>query len=95
MGLYSSAILGKIIGVVLPAKIAASKDHSLLLGISMIPRAEIALVIMMSGLSMTGQEIPQEAYISVIIVSLCTCLVGPLWSHNILQRQQRSEQVNG
>lgn len=82
------AIAGKIIGVVLPAKFLRIEGKSLLLGVSMIPRAEIALVIMVAGVSMPGVNVSSTIYISVIFVSIVTCVMGPLWTNYILQRQE-------
>lgn len=84
--LLAIAIIGKIIGVWLPSRFGDVKSHYLLLGFSMTPRAEVALVVMMTGLSMEGINLSPVAFGSILIVSLGTCIIGPIVSKRLLDR---------
>jgi Na+:H+ antiporter len=87
------AFVGKYLGTFIPAMsrkiqfITAS-----LLGVCMIPRAEIALVVMEKGRSLGDWAVSEEVYSSMVVVALITCLlppfiIGPLISKSILTRE--------
>ncbi len=84
--LLSAAIVGKLVGVSLPAWPITSGHGALLLGLSMIPRAEIALVIMHQGREMGEWAVPPEAYAGMVVVSAGTCALAPLVLHPLLRR---------
>ena len=75
------AVVGKIIGCGLGAKIAGMKNkESLQVGIGMIPRMELALIIVSSAISnkiLTGQ-IAHQILVATIILTIVTTLLTPV-----------------
>lgn len=87
MVLLTVAVLGKVIGTGLPAVLTTDKGSALLLSISMIPRAEIAIVIMERGRQLGDWAVSPPIFTSMIIVSAITCIVSPLLLRPLLQKE--------
>ena len=87
MILLAVAILGKLIGTGLPAIVITDKMSALLLSISMIPRAEIAMVIMERGRQLGDWAVSPPIFTSMIIVSAITCTASPLLLRPLLQKK--------
>jgi Kef-type K+ transport system membrane component KefB len=85
------AVLGKIIGTGLPAIFTTDCSSALLLSISMVPRAEITMVIMDRGRQLGDWAVPPEVFSNLIVVSAITCIVSPLLLRPLLQRWQKIE----
>jgi hypothetical protein len=49
-----------------------------LIGASMVPRAEIYLVVTLHGLSLWAWATPQQLYSASVLAAICTCVIGPL-----------------
>ncbi len=71
------AVLGKVIGAGLPALLTTSGAGALAIGVSMVPRAEIAMVIGQQARDLGDWAMPAEVYSGIALVSLVTCLVSP------------------
>ena len=76
--LVLAAMIGKIIANGIPGMIAVGKKGGILLGISMVPRAEIAMIIMQRGLSSGDWAVPPSIFSAMVMVSAVTCLITPL-----------------
>ena len=81
--LLLAAVLGKFVGTTLPALLVTSTGGALLLGLSMLPRAEIALVVFDQGHRRAPELVGTELYSAGVLVALVTCvlvsvLLGPL-----------------
>jgi Kef-type K+ transport system membrane component KefB len=87
LALTAVAILTKIVGCGLPAKLQhMSTRDSLIVGTGMVPRGEVAMIVALIGL---GQGlISQEAYSAVILMSLLTTIIPPMVLRNLLFRRQ-------
>jgi len=84
--LLVAAILGKFIGAALPAYFTFGAMGAVCLGVSMIPRAEIALVVMQKALQ---QGIVSDAiFSSLVIVAAITTLMTPGILHQIFTRSR-------
>jgi len=84
--LLVAAILGKFIGAALPAYFTFGAMGAVCLGVSMIPRAEIALVVMQKALQ---QGIVSDAiFSSLVIVAAITTLMTPAILHQIFTRSR-------
>ncbi len=81
------AVLGKVIGTGLPAILTTGRTSALLLSISMIPRAEIAMVIMERGRQLGDWAVSPQIFTSMIVVSAITCIVSPLLLRPLLQKK--------
>jgi len=76
IGLLLIAIAGKTLGGYLGAIHANGTGSSLLIGISMAPRGEVALVI--AGLGFIQEHISHHMLVALILVTIGTALVSPL-----------------
>ncbi len=77
--LFVVAALGKLIGVTVPALRSLSRRDATLLGISMIPRAEIALVIVFQC-----RQLSDEVFAALVFVSLASSIFSPLLLRQLL-----------
>jgi len=76
IALTIAAIFSKIIGCGIGAKLSKhSNNESLLIGIGMTPRGEVAMIVALIGL--TAGIISQEIYISILLMSLLTTIFAP------------------
>jgi len=57
-----------------------------LLGISMIPRAEIAMVIMHRGLLLGEWAVPNDVFSAMVLVSVATLVISPIIISLLLKR---------
>jgi len=77
LALFVAAFLGKFIGTAAPALLTERPRAAALLGVSMIPRAEIALVIATGGLALGGWALPEPLYAGLVLAAAATCLTAP------------------
>jgi Kef-type K+ transport system membrane component KefB len=79
------AILSKLIGCGAPARLAGmSLKESLIVGVGMIPRGEVAMIVALIGLNQ--KLIHQNTYTSLVLMSLLTTIIPPLILRNWLFR---------
>jgi Kef-type K+ transport system membrane component KefB len=83
------AIMGKLIGTWLPAVPAVGWSNALLVGISMVPRAEIAMVIIRRGRMLGEWAVPPHVFSAMVAVSFATCIIAPIVFHSALRRWPR------
>lgn len=77
LALTAIAIVTKLVGCYIGARIGRMNNRdSLIIGIGMMPRGEVAMIVAVIGL--TAGVITQEIYTAVIIMSLLTTLFVPL-----------------
>lgn len=80
-----AAILSKLIGCGLPAKLMGmSNTDSLAIGIGMAPRGEISMVVAL--LALNSGAIEQPGYIAIVLMSLITAMFTPLILRNYVYR---------
>ena len=84
--LAAAAIGSKILADGLPVLFMHGAPAGLLIGVSMVPRAEIALVIMQRGRALGQWAVPSHVYSAMIVVTAATCLLAPLAVRSLLQR---------
>lgn len=82
------AIVGKVAGTALPLVAALGGSSALLIGVSMIPRAEIAMIVMDRGRALGDWAVSPEIYGGMVAVALGTCLLTPPIVHYLLRREQ-------
>jgi Kef-type K+ transport system membrane component KefB len=85
--LLDVAVLGKIVGTSLPALFTTGGSSALLLGVSMVPRAEIAMVIMQRGLMLGDWAVPARVFAAMALVSAVTCMFTPFVVHTLLRKR--------
>lgn len=81
------AVLGKIAGAGLPALMTTSAGGALVIGISMVPRAEIAMVVGQQAQALGDWAMPAEAFSAIALISLVTCLFTPFAVRALLKRR--------
>ncbi|MFH0768311.1 MAG: cation:proton antiporter [Chloroflexota bacterium] len=84
--LSTVAILTKTIGCGIPALIqGVSLRDSMIVGVGMVPRGEVAMIVALIGLSQN--LISQSTYSALILMSLLTTIIPPLILRNWLYRR--------
>jgi Kef-type K+ transport system membrane component KefB len=89
--LLGIAILGKIVGNSGPALITLGWQSSLIVGISMVPRAEIAMIIIGRGYRLGEWAVPSPVFGAMVFISAVTCLVSPLALRSLLRHWPQQE----
>ena len=84
--LVVAAILGKVLGHGVPSLITLGGSGAVVLGLSMIPRAEIAMIIMEHGLNLGTWAVPPPVYAAMVVVSAATCIISPITVRVLLRR---------
>jgi len=83
--LFAVAALAKFVGVTGIAGFLIKKTDAMLLGVSMIPRAEIALVVLDQCRKIGGGIISAEIFAAMVMVSLATSILSPLLLRRMLR----------
>ncbi len=86
--LFIPAVLGKFVGVAGPALRIVGKTDAVLLGISMIPRAEIAMVIVYQCHQLGDDIVPDNVFAAVVLVAVMTSIVASLMLRTLLVKKQ-------
>jgi Kef-type K+ transport system membrane component KefB len=74
--LLAAAVVGKLVGVAVPGLPLLGRPATELLAVSMVPRAEIAMAVVLSGFKLGA--VPAHLYCAMVLVSAATCLITPL-----------------
>lgn len=80
------AIAGKLIGVGITAGNTVSPCSAVLLSLSMMPRAEITMVVLQKGQSLGDGVIPPVVFGAMVTMTLVTCSITPLCLRPLLRR---------
>lgn len=92
LALTGVAILTKIIGCGIPALLQRmSLRDSLIIGVGMVPRGEVAMIVALIGLNQG--LIDQSAYAAVILMSLLTTIFPPLVLRNWLYKFRKVKEA--
>ena len=83
--LFIPAVLGKFIGVAVPATRVVGNRDAAALGISMIPRAEIAMVIMFQCRQFGDAIVSNTVFASMVLVAVMTSIAGPMMLRYMLR----------
>lgn len=80
------AILGKVIADGIPVFLMRGGASGLLIGASMVPRAEIAMVVMQKGLLLGDWAVPSRVFGAMVVVSAVSCIFSPFVVRWLLNR---------
>lgn len=86
LALAAVAVGGKVLANGLPVWGLGSLPAGVLVGASMVPRAEIALVIMHRGQQLGPWAVPTHLYTATVVVTFITCIAAPLTVRYLLRR---------
>ncbi len=89
--LFVVAVLGKFIGAGAPALLSLNRRDAVLLGISMVPRAEIALVIVVQCRQIGENIISNKIFAAMVLVSIATSISSSLILHRMLGKEKESK----
>jgi Kef-type K+ transport system membrane component KefB len=81
-----AAICAKLVANGLPVWLMRGRRAGILIGASMIPRAEITMVIMQRGHAMDGTVVSSRLYNAMILVAALTCILAPIGVRCLLRR---------
>ncbi|MFO8089882.1 MAG: cation:proton antiporter [Desulfatiglandaceae bacterium] len=84
--LLAAAILGKLLANVVPLWRMIGLPGGLLIGASMVPRAEISMIIMDKGLKAGNWAMAPEVFGAMVIVTAGTCILSPSVVSTLLKR---------
>lgn len=80
------ATVSKIVGTALPALKTSAPAGALLIGLSMVPRAEITMIIMQRGRELGDWAVPADLYAGMVVVSAATCTLVPSLLSRLISR---------
>ena len=86
-----AAAAGKLLGGGLPALAFTGAAGAFAIGVSLIPRAEIALYVAHEARAAGAAMLPPQGYAALVFVSLATSLAAPIVLRRLLQRPFRRE----
>jgi len=86
------AVIGKFVGAGGPAILTSGLTGGVLIGVSMIPRAEIAMIIMDEGLEFGAWAVPPHVFAGMVVVVAITCLVTPYIIRLLLRKWPQKEE---
>jgi Kef-type K+ transport system membrane component KefB len=75
--LLAVAVLGKLGGTYLPARLLSGRRTAWAMSWSMVPRAEIAMIVMRYGVERGPWAVSQAVYSAMVLVVAVTCFVVP------------------
>ncbi len=76
--LILAAVIGKILGTAVPALATMGVASAVVLGVSMVPRAEIALIIMQQGLELGDWAVPPDVFANLAVMAAVTAVFVPV-----------------
>jgi Kef-type K+ transport system membrane component KefB len=84
--LLLAAVIGKWLGAGLPVWLSLGTSSAILAGTSMVPRAEIAMIVMHHGKRLGSDVIPEPVYAGMVMTTALTCIAAPLVLAPLLRR---------
>jgi Kef-type K+ transport system membrane component KefB len=94
--LLAAAVLGKVLGSAVALWPTSGLRSGLLVGVSMVPRAEIALFVVESGRRLGPDRVPPELQGAMVLVVAATCLgTPPLLRRMLLADRAGSDEAGG
>ena len=89
--LLGVAIIGKLLGAGVPVALLGPRNQAWLFGMSMVPRAEIALIVMSYGLALGPWAVPPQLYNAMVLVSFATCVIAPIAVTHMLRKSDLTD----
>jgi Kef-type K+ transport system membrane component KefB len=89
-----AAVLGKLLGTSLPALTLTTWQNATLLGVSLVPRAEITLIVAERGRSLGNWALSNSLFAALVLTVGVTSVFSPLIVRRLLQRWPQMEEAN-
>jgi len=87
------AVAGKLFGAGLLTWWYIGRNEGVLIGASMVPRAEIAMVVVHQASLLGTEAVPERVQTAMVILVAATCLVSPFIVRPLLARQRASTNI--
>ncbi|MFP4550550.1 MAG: cation:proton antiporter [Spirochaetales bacterium] len=87
--LLAAAVVGKLLANWGVARFFTSATGAAAIGVSMVPRAEITMIVMDKARGLGDWAAPTQAYAGMVFVSLVTAIVAPLILRGMIERVRR------
>ncbi|MDC0832798.1 cation:proton antiporter [Geitlerinema sp. CS-897] len=84
--LLVAAVAGKLLGAGVPALLKTQWKGATLIGVSMIPRAEISTIVMQKGLALGSWAVSDRVFAAMVVVSAMTTTVIPILLSSLLDK---------
>ncbi len=84
--LIAAAVVGKFVGAGIPVIFTSGIGGAALLGVSMIPRAEIAMIVMQRGLDLGEWAVSPQGFSAMVLVVAATCIFAPITVKYLLSK---------
>ncbi|KAI9129665.1 cation:proton antiporter [Acaryochloris sp. CCMEE 5410] len=92
--LLSAALIGKLMGVGgLLLLTQGDLSSATLLGISMMPRAEITMVILQRGRDLGTWAVSAQIFAGMTLVAIATCIIAPMLLYPLLKQWPQLQEV--
>jgi Kef-type K+ transport system membrane component KefB len=83
--LFLAAVMGKFLGAGIPAALTLNHSAAVLIGISMIPRAEISLIIAQRGFMLGEWAVSPNLFLWLVIISGATAVFVPVTLKRVIR----------
>ncbi len=93
--LLAAAVIGKVVGTAAPALAFTGGRGAALVGLSMVPRAEITMIVMEKGRTLGNAFVPPAVFGGMVLVVMATCLTVPLAVRRLLHMWPQTENGAG
>lgn len=80
------AVVSKLVADALPVYALNDGITAALIGVSMVPRAEITMVIMQKGMQLGEWAVDAHVYAAMVLVSALTCFLAPILIQMMLKK---------
>ncbi|MCJ7764068.1 MAG: cation:proton antiporter, partial [Dehalococcoidales bacterium] len=93
--LIALAVIGKIVGCYIPARLAGRLSHTggLIVGVGMVPRGEVGLII--AGAGLIAGAISRDIFGIAVAVSILTVLIVPAMLKPLFRRNATESKKTG
>jgi Kef-type K+ transport system membrane component KefB len=85
------AVVSKVLANCLPLWFMKDFPSGMLLGASMVPRAEIAMIIMQKGQNLGSWAVPPQIFGAMALVTILTCTISPVVVEALLKKWPQQE----
>jgi len=89
--LILAAFAGKFLGSTVPSLFCQGWKPSVLLGVSMIPRAEVAMIIIQRSQALAKNAIKDSVFTAMAMTCFVTCIVPPIMLKGMIHRLLKPE----
>ncbi|MBD3317401.1 MAG: cation:proton antiporter [Chitinivibrionales bacterium] len=87
--LLIGAVGGKVVGAFIPGAVVLGRKDALLFGASLIPRAEITMIVMNHARASAPETVTATVYTAMTAVSIASCLIAPPVARHLLRKEDK------